>query len=295
MRNIDQRRPSRLDIPHPNGLWSLWDMLNHWGYRYLHIGMALAYAEVDLQRYRSRAVGIAPQQDARIEASSPIVTTLEARCDDILKMAQDQELGAIPNNVQSLKAKIAAARKNALAPTVSIGRALEDIERIKNDFVYILSERLFYSLVPARAKLYGKDTLFGPEVAKKFPLAGDDIEAAGNCLALGEPTACVLHLNRALEIATRRLAKKLHITLDAKDSWGMVLGKMTEPIKDLPDNKPAQKQKKERWAECRTNLYHVKMAWRDPGSHGTASYSDKQAEKLLTRVDDFMQQLSTLL
>jgi hypothetical protein len=163
------------------------------------------------------------------------------------------------------------------------------------DFRLVLSKHRFYYLQHSISSFYGKPNLFGDAVVKKFPKAQSDIERAGNCLALGEPTACVLHLSRAMEIATRRLAKKLGVTLDAKDSWGMVLGKMTQPIKDLPDKTDSQKRKKERWAECRANLYHVKMAWRDPGAHGKQSYDGKDALDFMKRVKDFTQQLATLL
>jgi hypothetical protein len=37
------------------------------------------------------------------------------------------------------------------------------------------------------------------------------------------------------------------------------------------------------------------MAWRDPGAHGKQTYDDKQARDIIKRVEDFMQQLATLL
>jgi hypothetical protein len=76
---------------------------------------------------------------------------------------------------------------------------------------------------------------------------------------------------------------------------GAVLGNMTEPIKQMPDKTETQKRKKELWAECRTNLYHVKMAWRDPAHHGKQDYKEEQALDIIQRVSNFMQQLATLL
>ena len=90
---------------------------------------------------------------------------------------------------------------------------------LQNDFRYLLKKKTFYSMPPGLLNYYSQPQLFGAAVAKKFPDARADIESAGNCYAFGEPTACVLHLNRAMEIATRRLAKKLKITPNAKDSW----------------------------------------------------------------------------
>jgi hypothetical protein len=79
-----------------------------------------------------------------------------------------------------------------------------------------------------------------------------------------------------------------------KDNWGSILGNMTDKIKALPDQTETQKRKKEQWAECRTNLYHVKMAWRDNSMHGKISYDGRQAADIFRRVKDFMQQLATL-
>ena len=225
-------------------------MLSNWGYLYFHIGQGLAYAELDLlndQRNGTRDV---------IEANNPAIAALHGHLSTIVAMVDFQEMGTIPRDAEILKATIDAARnhRSQLGRFVQTSDILKDVRRLKNDFRYLLEKRKFYSISPELMKYYGKPRLFGERVAKKFKAAVGDIERAGNCLALGEPTACVLHLNRAMEIATRRLAAKLPgmPRINAKDSWGMVLGKMTDPIKNLPDKTERQKRKKEMWAECRT-------------------------------------------
>jgi hypothetical protein len=212
---IAPRRPSPVIGP-AHGLWSLWDMMSNWGYRYLHIGAALAYAEVDLQRYALRqALGVAPIQRSEIEADNPIIDALYSRCEEISALSQDQELGAIPGNVTRLKARIIAARKQ-----IPNGRGLlteqilEDVTRLKNDFAYILENRFFYDLEPGLHGYYANPELFGGQVTVKFKESRDDIEHAGNCLALGEGTACVLHLVRALEVIVRHLGKRLKVTIN---------------------------------------------------------------------------------
>lgn len=276
-------------------------MLEHWGYVYLSIGTALAYAEVDLENHRKKTGGaIAGHGTSILDPDSVTAKFVEAKCEEVLSLAKDQEadLEPIPTNLELLRVKLIAARQQKPhGLELYTNDILDEVRRATNDFRVKLSKRFFYYLPSDLQQFYGKPQLFGARVAKKFPKACSDIERAGNCLVLGEPTACVLHLNRAMEIATRRLAAKLPgmPRLDAKDSWGMVLGKMTQPIKDLPDNTETQKRKKEKWAECRTNLYHVKMAWRDPGAHGKQSYDHKEARDFMKRVDDFMQQLATLL
>jgi len=273
-------------------------MLNHWGYRFLSIGTALAYVETDLENYRKATNGsIAGHGTSTLDPDHITAKFIEAKCDEILGLIEDDDdLGVIPENIEILKGRIITSRhQKPHHLELYTNDLLADVRRIHNDFRMILSKRWFYSLRSDQSKFYGKPELFGDVVAKKFPAAVKDIERAGNCFALGEPTACVLHLNRAMEIAIRRLARKLKITVLATDSMGAVLGKMTDPIKNMDDRTTAQKRKKEKWAECRTNLYHVKMAWRDPGAHGTTSYDDKEARDILKRVGDFMQQLATLL
>lgn len=70
---------------------------------------------------------------------------------------------------------------------------------------------------------------------------------------------------------------------------------MSQPIHDLPEHTEKLKRKKEMWSECRSNLFHVKNAWRDPSSHGKVNYSEKEALDIIERVKGFMQQLATLL
>lgn len=272
-------------------------MLNDWGYTYFYVGLGLGYAELDLQNYvKWENVGKPSGHPVQIDPDNPIIQVIYTRCDEFSRLPQNQELGAIPGNLERLKAKIIAAKRRKLQgdSLLSANDILTDVERLKNDFLYVLHNSWFYSLTPQLAKLYGQPQLFGPAVAKKFPGASNDIEWAGNCLALGKPTACVLHLNRVMEIVLHRIARKLHVTPDAKDNMGSILGKMTDPIKNMPDKTETQKRKKEKWAECRTNLYHVKMAWRDPSSHGKQSYDGRQAGDILERVRAFMQQLATL-
>jgi len=271
-------------------------MLNHWGYKFFVVGTAIAYTELDLVNYRRQRAGVSDGHDVIIDIGNPILKFLKEKCEEALKFTDDEDLGAIPQNLRRLQAKLLIAG-TPHAPTnklLYINDLLTDVTRIKNDFLYVLGRRSFYSISPELLKYYGQPQLFGERVAKRFKAACADIERAGNCLALGEPTACVLHLNRAMEIALHSLARKLRITPLATDNMGSILGKMTEPIKNLPDKTEPQKRKKEKWAECRTNLYHVKMAWRDPGAHGKQSYDHKRASDILRRVDDFMQQLATL-
>jgi len=221
---------------------------------------------------------------------------VENQCRSVLQLMRDhrEELAPIPFNLELLTNKLVNSRKpNHLE--IYTNDILEDVRRILNDFRALLASHKFYYLPQSLSRFYGDPLLFGEAIAKKFPAACEDIERAGNCLALGEATACVLHLNRVMEIAVRKLARKLKFEPKPKDTFGSVLRDMAPKIDALPDHTEKLKRKKEKWSECRTNLYHVKNAWRDPSSHGKVSYSEKEALDIITRVKDFTQQLATLL
>jgi len=288
------RRPSLEPIPH--GLWSLGEMLDDWGYRFLVIGTALGHIEVRLQNHRKETNGsTVGHGTSTIDPDSELGKWARAKTDEILKQATDIDLGAVPRNLRLVQVKFLQAEPNMPEPVpLYTNDLLMDVERIKNDFLYILSQRFFYYLQPAMADSYGKPELFGAAVAKKFKESRDDIEHAGNCLAVNENTACVLHLMRAMEAAVRHLAKKLSIGVGPKDTWGKILNAMTAGIDALPDGTERTKRKKEEWAECRTNLYHVKMAWRDNSMHGKITYDGAQARDIMGKVKAFMQQLATL-
>jgi hypothetical protein len=187
-----------------------------------------------------------------------------------------------------------AQRKPPLRKKLNVEELLNDVARIKNDFLYILSERWYYSVAPLDSELYGKPDLFGPKVAKKFGFAGRDIEHAGNCLALSEPTACVFHLMRAMEGVVRYLAKRLDVTINPKDTWGGILKHMDQGIEKLPEKTAAQKRKKEKWAECRAQLWQLKQAWRDNSMHAKVTYDVREARQVLEHSRTFMQHLATL-
>jgi hypothetical protein len=148
-------------------------MLSNWAYFYLHIGLGLGWAELDLKSYRKQevwAAGIAPPTLTFIEASNPIVQAL--RCEQINSTLPYQDLGAIPGNMAALQAKILASQKSPLAQgKLSLNELIDDVECIKNDFMLILSKRYYYYVTPELCGYYGKPHLFGERVAQKFPAA----------------------------------------------------------------------------------------------------------------------------
>jgi hypothetical protein len=62
----------------------------------------------------------------------------------------------------------------------------------------------------------------------------------------------------------------------------------------MPDKTEAKKRKKERWAEARANLFHVKQAWRDNSMHGKQVYDREHAYAIFRAVGTFMTHLASL-
>jgi hypothetical protein len=139
---LAQRSPSP---PYPaiHGLWSLWDMLETWGYRYLQIGLSSAYAETSLIGEVSRPIaGVGVAAPATIDSNSPVMIGLLARCDEILKFCDGEDLGAIPGNTAAIQARIHEARRPGGRPLLARD-LLDGVTHIKNDFAYILHNRQF--------------------------------------------------------------------------------------------------------------------------------------------------------
>ena len=157
-----------------------------------------------------------------------------------------------------------------------------------------LDSQYFVHLDEQDVQFYGQKAAFGAVVAKKFPKAAEDIEGAGNCLALQQPTACVFHLMRAMEIAVRRLSNRLKVTITPQTTWRQMTGNMDPKIKAMPERTEQQKRKKNDWEAARANLHHIGSVWRNNTMHPANSYTRSQAGDVFNAVRVFMTGLSCL-
>jgi hypothetical protein len=195
-------------------------MLSNWGLVYLLVGFNLSTMQIILERRRNTTPFGQPLNPDGRDAESIVQLSIQ-----ILQLIEGakHDLGAVPANIKALKDRFLHARQPHLGGTLDIVSNINDLRQIRSDFETILEQRFFYYLRPDLKELWGTPELFGPQVAKKFRDAANDIEHAGNCLALGESTACVFHLMRAMETAVRRLGERLHVTINPKDTWGKIL------------------------------------------------------------------------
>jgi hypothetical protein len=181
-----------------------------------------------------------------------------------------------------------------LSGDAKLGDLLYNAKSLNDRLYNELKRSAFFWMRPDLATYYGHRALFGQTVNDKFPKCVEDIRNAGNCYALEQPTACVLHLMRAMEAAIARLNKRLLLKNRPKATWGSMLKDMDGAISRMPEATTRQKRKKDAWSEARVNLYHVAHAWRNPGMHSRQTYTSTQAKEIVEAVKVFMVSLAQL-
>jgi len=139
---------------------------------------------------------------------------------------------------------------------------------------------------------WNKDDQFG--LGEKFKDAQQDIKDAANCLAIGQGTACVFHLMRAMEVAVRKLGRRQGLTVTPQSTWRQMTATMDNKIQSMPQNTQSEKRKKNNWEAARANLHHVGSVWRNNTMHPASSYTPAQARDIFSAVRVFMVALAEL-
>jgi hypothetical protein len=117
--------------------------------------------------------------------------------------------------------------------------------------------------VPAELKdYYGRDDLFGPEVAHAFSSCARDIREAGNCYALEQEDACVHHLMMVLERGLKALAKTVGVSPFHHTGWQSVLNKIESQLKSLPGGAQL-----DFYREVHSQFGFLKVAYRNHSEH----------------------------
>jgi hypothetical protein len=139
----------------------------------------------------------------------------------------------------------------------------------------------------ADAKFFDPDEFDAPKVSTAFPSATYDIEESGICLACGRATACVMHLNKIVEVGLRTLAHELGIA--EQNDWGAYLRLIDKAL----DGRREQKAEDQFYAEAKVTIDAVRRAWRNPTMHVEKVYQLGHAEDILNAVRAFMRHLAT--
>lgn len=168
-------------------------------------------------------------------------------------------------------------------------RIQEDLTRKEFLFVSEESAQLYNESDPRRGAVKGTDPF---QLGNKFKKAHADIASAGRCLAIGEGTACVMHLSRALETCVQNLSRRLNITVTPQTPWRHLTGRMADEIKKM--NNPAKAKKKNDWEDASVNLHHVGSVWRNKNMHPAEHYTPSQAKDVFDACRVFMTSLCRL-
>jgi hypothetical protein len=148
-------------------------------------------------------------------------------------------------------------------------------------------------LSPHERKLFQQAAPFGLEVEKKFSSASEDIYEACKCLALGRATACVMHLNRVIEVGLTGLAAAVNI--GQQNDWGSYLREIDKELKGRMKAAGARSSDEQFYAEAAGAIDNMRRAYRNPTMHPERTYSPERAEEILQAVKSFMRHLATKL
>lgn len=273
-------------------LWSLWDMLQKYG---------LLFAQGTIFLTEAKWLWIALGQNGRLgDPQIGLVNInregVEAATEaSLVKLRQAlilSDMDRLRPDLDRLEAVIWPPHPDMpkVGPDAIATAITHFLSRLQDE----LDSQYFVHLDEQDVQFYGQKAPFGTAVVKKFPNASSDLEAAGNCLALQQPTACVFHLMRAMEVTVRRLSRRLGVTITPQTTWRQMTNNMSDKIKPMPERTEAQKRKKNDWEAARSNLHHVGSVWRNNTMHPAISYTRSQARDVYVAVRIFMASLSEL-
>ncbi len=172
-----------------------------------------------------------------------------------------------------------------------------DLDKMQLRFQDELKRFNFFFVSEEWARFYNQERPFGDLVWQKFEEARADLTAAGNCLALGQSTACVFHLMRAMEAIIRSIGARIGVAFDDSKpkTWRQITDEMDSKIKKLPGETPAQRREKEVLTVARVNLHHVGGVWRNKAMHPAAdAYTQPQALDIWEATRVSMQSLAEI-
>ena len=215
--------------------------------------------------------------------------------------AVDLELDSTKKRLARIRTAIEASKRGVLQQTNI--KITDEVRILRESYDDDLKERFVF--VPSADKpadvWWGQDELFGPKVYANFPKARDDIQAAGNCFATDNNTACVIHLMRTAERGMRVLARRLKVKfkypLDYAD-WGVVINQMLGKLEAKQKKVQAQTRGPRKDAELRfySGTIHqcnfLNDFWRVESAHARKQYNSLEAHNVLNHVRDFMQTLA---
>lgn len=194
---------------------------------------------------------------------------------------------------QSLELPVTEATARNMVTRADTPEKLRSAMKQLGDTLFMeLDNRKFYGPLEKFTKYFEQQQLFGDEVFNAFPSANDDIYEAGTCLALERATACVMHLNRALECCLVALAKAVGVA--KQNDWGSYTREISKELDARAKAAGARSADEQFYAEASANFDRLRPD-RNPTMHPEKTYLQDQAEEVFLASKAFMIHLATRL
>ena len=253
----------------PGRCWSLWEMLVFNARPFANMLLVLAKMQEPLPLPSDTLPDV-------------IVSSMSKGIDDIAETCDELEL--------SVSAEMA---RKGLKGINSFRELRIAMNQMMNTLLIELNSRKFYAPSRNMWRYFENSALFGHDVFTNFPSANEDIQEAGNCLSLDRATACVMHLNRALEVSLLVMAKAVGIT--KKNDWGTYIREIDKDLDARMKSSGARSPDEQFYAEASATFDRLRRAYRNPTMHPEKTYSVDRAEEILLATKAFMSHLATRL
>lgn len=269
-------------------LWSLWEMLEFKAEVFTHYMKVMG----DLRCLANQYEHLSSETRVKnLNLTENILSELRELCSTrnlrMTSMAAEQQIKHI-NGFKEI------SNNPTVGPEIASG--LEAVQyRLKDE----LSLQFLLSLTSKEAEWFSSTTpRFGAGVEDKFPATIEDIDESAKCLGLGRYTASVFHLMRVMERGVQKFGDKLNVSLinamGKEKNWQNLLDEANKTIKTLAEKKPPDPLASQ-YANISSNLYNVKLAWRNEVMHPKDTYTPDEAEAVFFAVRGFMRELASVI
>jgi hypothetical protein len=258
---------------HPGRLWSLLDMLRFYAAAWTRLILDLQDLELSIINHppEGRNNPVTKQEDVLLKRVRTACALMGAGV-----------------SVKQVDALLGAVDKQQIT-NIEFCRAAGVL---KQTVMYETESFAYFYLEKEKAKYLDLKSPFGESVTAAFPQAVIDIEEAGNCLALGRNTACVLHLMRAMESVVHAVAKSIGVNYEFR-GWEAVIKKMRSELeKEYDKMEPTFVGKKEFYSNVLDRLLATKDAIRNPSMHGRINYDAERAEEVYRSTKALIQKVA---
>jgi hypothetical protein len=250
----------------PRRLWSLWEMITLRPIELMNIVQSSIALELAL---RDKSGPLSESELKSVESFK----ILE-------EIAESLELPITLATIRNMLLKADTKQKLRIA-----------ILQTCNTIFMEVDQRKYFGPLERFTKYFEQPKLFGDEVFNAFSSANDDIYEAGTCLALERSTACVMHLNRALECGLAALAKVVDVS--KQNDWGGYTREIGKKLDARAKAAGARSSDEQFYAEAAENFDRLRRAYRNPTMHPERTYTQDRAEEILLSTKSFMTHLAS--